>query len=177
MMHNHIHILLIYSNEVEDEAIFDNENLTDSEGEPDDSGSSTKNGSIVDIDDEAEEDVDNERAQDDDEQLPQPNNIRYLVFQLIKRIRTCVANIRETRVVNDYIKIKAPSNDLSIKSKLITDFEIRWNTTFIMLDRFTIYLPIIDDINSRPFKIAHTSSAQQLKLSLKEFEFTKKDWC
>ena len=163
--------------EVEDEAISDNENLTDSEGEPDDGGSSTENEPSVDIDDEVEEGVDGECAQDDDEQLAHPNNVRYLVFQLIKRIRACISNIRATRVVNDYIKIKAQSNDPPIKSRLITDFEIRWNTTFIMLDRFTIYRPIIDDINSRPFKIAHTSSAQQLKLGSKEFEFTNNDWC
>ena len=163
--------------EIEDEAISDNENLTDSEGEPDDGGSSTENESSVDIDDEVEEGVDGEYAQDDDEQLAHPNNVRYLVFQLVKRIRACISNIRATRVVNDYIKIKAQSNDPPIKSRLITDFEIRWNTTFIMLDRFTIYRPIINDINSRPFKIAHTSPAQQLKLGSKEFEFTNNDWC
>ena len=115
--------------EVENEAIFDNENLTDSEGESDDGGSSTENESSVNFDDEVEEDVDSECAENDDEQVAQPNNVRYLVFQLIKRIRACIANIRATRVVNDSIKIKAQSNDLSIKSRLITDFEVRWNTT------------------------------------------------
>ncbi|CAF4012126.1 unnamed protein product, partial [Rotaria sp. Silwood1] len=107
-----------------------------------------------------EDDADSERAKDD-EQLVQPEHVK-LVLQLVKRIRYCIGNIRSTKAVNDYVKRKALSVVPPIKSALVTDIEIRWNTTFIMIDRFKNYRFIIDDINSRPFQIPNTSSTQQL---------------
>jgi hypothetical protein len=59
---------------------------------------------------------------------------------------------------------------------LITDLEIRWNTTFIMINRFINYRSIIDNINSQPFKIPHINTTQQLKIGSKKFEFTNNDW-
>ena len=68
-------------------------------------------------------------------------------------------------------------HDSPITAALQTDTEIRWNTTFIMVDRFITHKVIIDDINSRPFKVPNISSVQQLKLGNKKFEFTNDDWC
>ncbi|CAF4338562.1 unnamed protein product, partial [Rotaria magnacalcarata] len=163
--------------EVEDEAMSDTENSTDSEGESDDGGGNTYDDeSNADAEDEAEDDTANEYATDEDEQLLQPENIHYLLIRLVKRIRSCIVNIRCTRAVSDYVKREAKSIDPPIKAGLVTDLEIRWNTTFIMIDRFNTHRSIVDDINSRPFKIAHTSSAQQIKLGSKAFEFTNNDW-
>ncbi|CAM4807921.1 unnamed protein product, partial [Rotaria magnacalcarata] len=149
--------------EVEDEAMSDTENSTDSEGESDDGGGNTYDDESN-AEDEAEDDTANEYATDEDEQLLQPENIHYLLIRLVKRIRSCIVNIRCTRAVSDYVKREAKSIDPPIKAGLVTDLEIRWNTTFIMIDRFNTHRSIVDDINSRPFKIAHTSSAQQIKL-------------
>ncbi|CAF4130044.1 unnamed protein product, partial [Rotaria magnacalcarata] len=161
--------------EVEDEAMSDTENSTDSEGESDDGGGNTYYDESN-AEDEAEDDTANEYATDEDEQLLQPENIHYLLIRLVKRIRSCIVNIRCTRAVSDYVKREAKSIDPPIKAGLVTDLEIRWNTTFIMIDRFNTHRSIVDDINSRPFKIAHTSSAQQIKLGSKAFEFTNNDW-
>lgn len=114
---------------------------------------------------------------DDDEQLNQLKDHRLFVRRLIKRVRACINNIRSTRAVIDYVKRKAKANDPPIKSILTTDFEIRWNTTFIMINRFINYCSIIDNINSQPFKIPHISTKQRIKIGSKQFEFTNDDWC
>ncbi|CAF4267835.1 unnamed protein product, partial [Rotaria magnacalcarata] len=154
--------------QLEDEAgaDSDNENLIDDDEVFRDGDNTTEVESDDDVenDTEDEDDLNGEGKQLDDEQLLQSENVRYLVLQLVKRIRACVANIRSTRAVNDHVKRKASSNEPPIKFALITDFETRWNTTFVMIDRFCIYRTIIDDTNSRPFKIVHISPTQQLKL-------------
>ncbi|CAF1270327.1 unnamed protein product [Rotaria sordida] len=163
--------------ELEDEAISDNEHPSDTDGEPDDVNYTIEEESNVDVEDQAEDDTSDSGEEHSDEQLVQPENVQYLVRRLLKRIRSCIKNIRSTRAVYDYVKKKAKLNDPPIRSELITDFEIRWNTTFIMIDRFKTYRLITDDINSRPFKIGNISTTQQLKLGSKEFEFTNDDWC
>ena len=45
-----------------------------------------------------------------------------------------------------------------------------------MIDRFIIHRSVVDDINSRLFKISHITSTQQVKLGSKEFEFTNDEW-
>ena len=114
---------------------------------------------------------------DDNNELIELHDIRDLIRQLINRVRACVNNIRSTRAVLDYVQIREKTSDPPIKAGLITDLEIRWNTTFVMIDRFTTHRLVIDDINSRPFKIPDLSSVQQLKLSAKRFEFTNDNWC
>ena len=112
---------------------------------------------------------------DDGEQLNQLEHYRLVIRQLIKRVRACVNNIRDTRAVIDYVKRKAKANDSLIKCTLIMDFEIRWNTTCIMLNRFLKNRFIIDHINSQPYKIPHTSTTQQIRIGSKQFEFTNED--
>ncbi|CAF4047465.1 unnamed protein product [Rotaria magnacalcarata] len=157
----------------EDEVSSDEENSSENDEENDIAGASTENDSDL-------ENADNNSTTDEeplsDDDLDQSQNIQYSVHELIQRIRACVSNVRGIRAVNDYVIRKARSNDPPIKSNLVTDFEIRWNTTFIMIDRFVIYRSIIDDINSRPFKIAHITSTQQVKLGSKEFEFNNDEW-
>lgn len=156
----------------EDEVSSDEDNSSGHEEGNETAGGSTENESDFDS-------VDNNDTSDEefsDDESDQSQNIRYSVHQLVQRIRACIGNIRAARAINDYVIRKARSNDPPIKFNLITDFEIRWNTTFIMIDRFIIHRFIIDDINSRPFKVAHITSTQQAKLGSKEFEFTNDEW-
>jgi hypothetical protein len=130
------------------------------------------------FEDENNEDIENnEDETNDNEQLNQFEGLRLLVRRLIKRVRACVNNIRSTRAIIDYVKQKAKATDPPIKSTLVTDFVIRWNTTFIMTNRFINYRSIIDNINSQPLKIPHISTTQQTKIGSKRFEFINDDWC
>ncbi|CAM4850100.1 unnamed protein product [Rotaria magnacalcarata] len=162
--------------EIEDEADSDTEHSTDTETDADDEHETTEDEANTDTDNETEDDAGGYYTTDDDDQSVEPQNVRYSVLRLVKRIRSCIGNIRAARVVNDYVKRRAQSSDPPIKATLITDFEIRWNTTFVMVSRFKDYRSIINDINSRPYKITHLTSTQKLKIGSKEFEFTNNDW-
>ena len=113
---------------------------------------------------------------DDGEQLNQLEHYRLIIRQLIKRVRAYVNNIRDTRAIIDYVKRKVKVNDLLIKFTLITDLEIRWNTTCIMLNRFLKHHPIIDHINSQPYEIPYISTTQQIRIGSKQFELINEDW-
>ncbi|CAF2121014.1 unnamed protein product, partial [Rotaria magnacalcarata] len=162
--------------EIEDEADSDTEHSTDTETDADDEHETTEDEANTDTDNETEDDAGGYYTTDDDDQSVEPQNVRYSVLRLVKRIRSYIGNIRAARVVNDYVKRRAQSSDPPIKATLITDFEIRWNTTFVMVSRFKDYRSIINDINSRPYKITHLTSTQKLKIGSKEFEFTNNDW-
>jgi hypothetical protein len=104
-------------------------------------------------------------------------DVRAQIRQLVDRIRDCITNINSLRAVVSFVQRQAQIHDPKINAALVTDLEIRWNTTFTMVHRFIAHQSIIDDINSRPFKIPNISSInQQLKLGSKKFEFTNDDW-
>ena len=107
----------------------------------------------------------------------QPTDIRELLKHLVDRVRSCIGNIRSTRVVFDHVQACEKTSNPPITAGLITDLEIRWNTTFIMIDRFVAHRVIMGDVNSRPDTIPNISSTQQSKLGAKRFEFTNDDWC
>ncbi|CAF5220627.1 unnamed protein product, partial [Rotaria magnacalcarata] len=46
-----------------------------------------------------------------------------------------------------------------------------------MINRFTDYRSIIDDINSRPHQIPYLNPSQRPKFGSKNFEFTNDNWC
>ncbi|CAF4196557.1 unnamed protein product, partial [Rotaria sordida] len=124
-----------------------------------------------------ENDNPDDNEENDDYQSIDLQDIRASIRKLIDRMRAFIININSTRAVIDYVQQREKIHDPPIKAALVTDIEIRWNTTFIMVDRFITHQAIIDDINSRPFKIPNISSVQQLKLGNKKFEFSNDDWC
>src|SRR5207302_757823 len=122
-------------------------------------------------DKESEEEVDEVT-----EEVLEPEDIRRFARQLVKRIRLCIGNIRSTRAIIDFVHDQAKRCEPSIDVSLVPDFEIRWNTTFIMINRFISYRSIIDTINSQPFKVPDLGIPQQMKMASKQFEFTNDDW-
>ncbi|CAF4302313.1 unnamed protein product, partial [Adineta steineri] len=125
---------------------------------------------------ESDNNTDDEEQNDNDDQLIDLQNIRAQTRRLVDRIRDCISNINSTRAIIDYVQRQEKLHDPQITSTLVTDIEIRWNTTFTMLHRFIGHQSIIDDINRRPFKIPDISHNQQTKLGSKKFEFTNGDW-
>ncbi|CAF3937245.1 unnamed protein product [Rotaria sp. Silwood1] len=124
-----------------------------------------------------ENDNPDDNEENDDYQSIDLQDIRASIQQLINRMRAFINNINSTRAVTEYVQQREKIHDPPITAALVTDIEIRWNTTFIMVDRFITHQVIIDDINSRPFKVPSISSVQQLKLGNKKFEFSNDDWC
>ncbi|CAF1627247.1 unnamed protein product [Rotaria magnacalcarata] len=162
--------------EVEDEAYSNNDDSTDCDEKSNDNFSESESESNNE-NDENSYDEDDENSKYADKEADENENIHCLVSTLVKRIRACVGNIRSTRASVEYTKKKAKSMDPPVKYTLITDIEIRWNTTFIMINRFTDYRSIIDDINSRPHQIPYLNPSQRPKFGSKNFEFTNDNWC
>ena len=128
-------------------------------------------------DDNEENNSSDDNEENDDYQSIDLQDIRASIRRLIDRMRAFINNINSTRAVTDYVQQREKIHDPPITAALLIDIEIRWNTTFIMLDRLITHKAIIDDISSRPLKVPNISSVQQLKLGNKKFEFTNDDWC
>ncbi|CAF1164672.1 unnamed protein product [Didymodactylos carnosus] len=80
-------------------------------------------------------------------------NTRIWIQKLVKRVRSCVNYIRNNCAINDYVCNRAGSNLPPIRAGLVIDFEVRWNSTYIMLDRFIIHRAILNEITTEPLKI------------------------
>ncbi len=58
----------------------------------------------------------------------------------------------------------------------IGDFLVRWNSTYLMLDRFVKHRHIITEIIAQPDWLPHINLAQETKPKSKKFEFDTHDW-
>ncbi|CAF1316890.1 unnamed protein product, partial [Rotaria sordida] len=79
-----------------------------------------------------ENDNSDDNEENDDYQSIDLQDIRASIRKLIDRMRVFINNINSTRAVTDYVQQREKIHDPPITAALITDIEIRWNTTFIM---------------------------------------------
>lgn len=71
---------------------------------------------------------------------------------LLNKVRKIVKLVNKSNVLITFVKAK--SKELDIKtSNFIIDFHVRWNTTYLMLDRFLILKPIVVVLTSNPKSI------------------------
>jgi hypothetical protein len=159
------------------------------------SNASTESGSesvehSTDSDDDAkvsdcEEAIENDDSDDNDEDDAnntvedgtKPDKMRPLIHQLVQRVRRCVSYIRSIRAINDHVQSRATMSQPPILVGLVVDLEIRWNSTFMMLDRFITHRVIINEITSEPYKVPHIKLSQRGKLGSKKLQFNNSDWC
>ena len=86
----------------DDEITSDDEHSIGSDNEHGTLYNQNEHESAVDGDD--ENSTSDEDEQHNDDTLNQSQRIRYSVRQLVKRIRACVTDVRNTRVINDYVR-------------------------------------------------------------------------
>lgn len=154
--------------------------------EDDQEGQTTDESSESDGSAEDEHDDDEDREQQEivndepvvDSLLPTASieNTRLSVQKLTKRVRSCVNYIRNNRAINDYVRDRAGSNLPPIRAGLVIDFEVRWNSTYIMIDRFIIHRGILNEITTEPLKIPGINVFQQMSLRSSAFQFSGTDW-
>lgn len=121
----------------------------------------------------------NEIDADDDieiliEEQAQNADIVSRVFNLLSKIRTLGKLSRESNIICNHIIIKAQEKKLEYVN-LIIDFHVRWNTTFLMLNRFIKFKEIINNITLAPEKIdgitkQNINKLKKLNLSNPEWE-------
>lgn len=124
----------------------------------------------------AQEDVDDEQSEEFHSSNNSMENTRMCIRQLVKRVRSCVNYIRNNRAINDYVCNRAGATQPPIRVGLAIDFEVRWNSTYIMLDRFVIYRAIVNEITTEPSKIPSVNLFQQRQLRSQLFQFSTTDW-
>ena len=118
--------------------------LSDDTSESEDDGSESDQGS---------DDQRNNGEENTTNPTNEPEHIQFIVRQFVNRVRNYIDFILNIRAINGYVKAEARLYSPLIKAGLLKDFIVRWNTTFIMLDRFKNHRTILNNINSHPFKV------------------------
>ena len=98
--------------------------------------------------------IDEENIEDSRASNLSLEEMRVSVRQLVQRVRSFVKFIRGNRAINDYVRHRAESNQPPIRAGLVIDFEVRWNSTFVMLDRFINHRAIVNELAMESSKIA-----------------------
>jgi hypothetical protein len=94
------------------------------------------------------------------------------INELLKRIRLMVKFIRKSSLIDAYVREKMASVDGA--KDLVCDLRIRWNSTWLMLDRFIMHRDVINSIISSPDRISGLVKKQKSKL--RSFVMSHDDW-
>lgn len=94
------------------------------------------------------------------------------INELLKRIREMVKFIRKSSLIDTYVREKMASVDG--RKGLVCDLRIRWNSTWLMLDRFLVHRDVINSIISSPDRISGLEKKQKSKL--RSFVMSHDDW-
>ena len=90
----------------------------------------------------------------------------------LKRVRNLVKMTRNSSNILSYMRIK--QNDAQINYQLLKDFKIRWNYTYLFLERVLKYRPIINELTKNPSVVIGIQNAQINRL--KRLVFSDKEW-
>ena len=89
-------------------------------------------------------------------------------------VRKIIGLIRRSDVINIYV-IRRAKETQQLHETFIIDFEVRWNTTYDMLERFFEFKILIDEITHNPVVIDGLFQAS-LQSKLKSCIFSQTDW-
>ncbi|CAF1428533.1 unnamed protein product [Adineta steineri] len=109
------------------------------------------------------------------------------IFNLLKRVRNLIGFIRQSIVLNRYVRRQIYLKQIEINrrakeekkkpiklKRVILDFRIRWNTTYIMGSRFLAISTIITDITLSPNHEIGLRKIQYQKL--RNLSLSRDDW-
>ncbi|CAF1374565.1 unnamed protein product [Rotaria sordida] len=93
---------------------------------------------------------------------------------LIKRVRELVGLVHQSSNLNEYVRQQKKEKGLD-SDGLILDCDIRWNSCYMMIDRFITYQPIIESITILHRNIISGLSSPVVQ-HLKRMIFTEDEW-
>ena len=114
-----------------------------------------------------DEKINNESAKITEDEL------LFNISAMLKRARVLVVMTRNSSNILNFIRCK--QNDNMINFQLLKDFKIRWNYTYLFLDRVSKYKDIILELTGNPTVIPGIQPSQVTKLkrlSFSDFEWT-----
>ena len=94
------------------------------------------------------------------------------INELLKRIRGMVKFIRKSSLIDAHVREKMASTNE--QKGLVCDLRIRWNSTWLMLERFLMHRDVINSIISSPDRISGLEKKQKSKL--RSFVMSHDDW-
>ena len=108
--------------------------------------------------------------------LPEMNNDLYSLLcyinELLSRLRALVKFIRNSSLIYSYVRDKMAT--VSGVKELVCDVRVRWNSTWLMLQRLLIHKDVINAIASSPDRISGLHKDQKAKL--KSLVLSHNDW-
>jgi hypothetical protein len=81
--------------------------------------------------------------------------------------------IKRSNNLNIYVVKRVKEMEIPNKTSVI-DFQVRWNTTYDMLDRFFVFKRIIDEITSNPGVVQGLD--EKKKNDLRNLDLSLDDW-
>lgn len=125
-----------------------------------------------------DKDLDGESEDIDDKEAPiteQEKNNSFIdtITVLLFKVRSIVSTIKRANNIHIYVYQQIENEGLKKRSFLL-DFHVRWNTTFLMINRFLKYKKIINDLTARPEAVNGIKFKQIEKL--KKLDLSNKEW-
>ncbi len=78
------------------------------------------------------------------------------LYKLLNKIRSIVKLYKQSSIIfayfYNYIQ-SLPDEDQMQKKGLIYDFVVRWNSTYLMLNRISEFRGVVDEVTSEPDRI------------------------
>lgn len=108
----------------------------------------------------------------DNEIIEEKSTMEY-IKELIVRVRKLSKCVRKSTKISSFVSKIAKQENFAA-STLKIDFHIRWNTTYLMLQRFIQFRQIVTKITEFPRHIENLTKAQVEKLS--NLCFSNDDW-
>ena len=161
------------------------EELSDSIDEDDNEDGNTTEGESLLQSDDANQSPNNEQIIA--EIVSDPISLKLTMYNVLQRVRKLIKFIRKSYPLDNYVRQQIQLKKIEIirhiegqKPKIIKlkdiimDFKIRWNTTYLMLERFIAISAIITDITLSPSIQIGLKKRQYEKL--RKSSFSRFDW-
>lgn len=116
-------------------------------------------------------------------------NPKQLTLKLMKRTRSLVSTVHHSSILDAHVReqMQSKSNDSnqnqagtdeqkSAKGELIIDFRIRWNSTYLMINRFINIRHIVNEITHTPTQVVGLRTEQERKLTDLSFNHFEWNW-
>ena len=107
----------------------------------------------------------------------------------MKRTRCLVSTIHHSSILDAHVReeMQSKANDSnqnqskadelkSSKGELVTDFRIRWNSTYLMINRFVSIRHIVNEITHTPTQVVGLRPEQERKLTHLSFSHFEWNW-
>ncbi len=96
------------------------------------------------------------------------------VYMFLKKVRSLVRLSRKSGIVSGHVTRRIKQHKIKNAINFILDFHVRWNSTYLMLERLKKLKIVAEEITNDPDSIQGLKPNQ--KLILEDLMFTSEEW-